>query len=146
MPQLNNGDFMNNFDQSSIGLNIELNAIYCTESARINFSENFKRDEYLGDHFHFVDYGNHNEINLLDIDNYKFTKKEFISMIFHFENEDYVRSNYNGSFSKASKGDIVNYWDQYLSSDFNAVDLIEYYIQHLNPRFEVLTGIVRAMF
>lgn len=130
---------MNNFDQSSSGLNIEVIAHLDTDLSRVEFEENFERDERLEDHFQFVGYGNHNSIDLLDVENYKFTKKEFISMMFHFEEEDYIRSNYNGSFSKASKDDIVNYWDQYLSSDFNAVDIIEYYIDHLNPRFEVLT-------
>ena len=47
--------------------------------------------------------------------------------MFNFENEGYIRDNYNGSFSKATKADLLDYWDNYLSTDFNASDLIEYY-------------------
>lgn len=143
MPQFKNyGENMNNFDQSSSGLNIELNTMYCIESARINFDENFKRDEYLEDHFHFVDYGNHNVIDLLDIENYKFTKKDIIDGLCSDSqcSLDYLKQVFledqGFSFSRATKSDLIEYVE---STVYNTNNLVEFYIEHLNPRFEVLT-------
>lgn len=132
---------MNNFDQSSTGINIEFSLFHDTYLSQERFQENFERDDHLQDHFHFISYGENGVIDLLSLDNYKFTKADFIKMMFHFENEEYIRDNYNGSFSKATKADIIDYWDNYLSTDFNASDLIEYYQENFKPSYEVLTVI-----
>ena len=69
---------MNNFDQSSMGVNLELNIFYDNDLSRIYFEDNFKRDQYVNDYWHFIDHGNFEEIDLLDLSNYDFTKKDLI--------------------------------------------------------------------
>lgn len=129
---------MNNFNQSSTGINLELSCFKDIMQSQDLFSENFKRDYYLNDYFHFVSYGEFETIDLLDLENYNFTKSNLIDCIFSFENEEWVRDNYNGSFSKATKADLIEYWDNYISGSFSSNDLIEYYIENFKPKFEIV--------
>lgn len=92
---------LNNFDQSSTGLNIELSAYYDCDLARIYFDECFERD---GDDLIYADHGNLPKNWQKSVYFYGTTKniikqfacyhgdvKEFIEWLKYMTNDDYLK-------------------------------------------------------
>lgn len=136
------GVIMNNFDQSSTGVNLELHCFYDCDLSRIYFDDNFQKDGYLTDHFQFIDYGNHKVVDLLDLDNYKYTKQMIIEGLLSYFNcsiehlGTHFLNDHGFYLSKATKTDLIEYVE---TSLYHSSDIIKFYIDNFDPLFEVIT-------
>lgn len=132
---------MNNFDQSSSGVNLELVCFRDNDIAHIEFSENFQRLDHIADRFGgnsvfaYLDWGNIAEIDPSSLDAYNYTKADLLSI---FDSDKAMKEEcayYNDKpFSKCTKAELVDYLESELPSD----ESYELYSKHLSPKFEVV--------
>jgi len=116
---------MNNFDQSSSGINLDLTVFFDTNYSQTLFDDNMQRDNYNSELWHYTNYDQHSVTDLLSIDSYaNVTKKALIDLI-----ED--KSNLNlitGLFEFDAMQDCADYHNTY-KSRLTKVQLWEYYTE-----------------
>lgn len=132
---------MNNFDQSSSGVNLELTCHFSCDLSQIYFYECFMKADHIktrygsNDVYHYIDYGNIGTIDPSSLDAYSYTKADLLSI---FNGDEAMKEEcayYNDKpFSKCTKKDLVDYLESELPSD----ESYELYSKHLSPRFEVV--------
>lgn len=133
---------VNNFDQASNGLNLELTFERDEDLARMDFEDNFVRLD--SGEFVFTQYGNFDQsyFDLTDFENYNFkkaTKKQISDLLLTIENRDYLNTlndNYK-SFSRLSKDELIELLEYILEENHCKGDRIDF----LQENFEPLYGI-----
>ena len=135
---------MNNFDQSSSGVNLELDIYYDTLLSQDLFYECFikadKSDQYGGDSvWIYVDHGNIGKIDLTDPSSYEFTKKDLLTALlekWHKDDLDQTSKNYfDKPLSKLTKNELfllVYEMEEII------VDTVDFYCEHLQTKFETV--------
>ena len=141
---------MNNYNCSSTGLNIEFTCERDLDVSQMYFSDNFisiyqKGGSLINSHYSnvdcylFVDNANFdNDFDINDLDNYTFTKNNLINLMLSVENIDYIqemtRDLFDKSFSKMTKLELIELYNNEFNARFSSSDLINY----LKPIFEVI--------
>lgn len=134
---------MNNYDQSSSGVNLALTCFYDTDLSYLDFKENFEADEWIKNPYgkdpiwHYIDWGNIAPLDLTDSASYDFTKGDLLALYDSITDYNIKRdcSEYNGKpFSKCTKAEL---WD-YLQDSIDRGSLFPLLVEYLNPRFELV--------
>lgn len=142
---------MNNYDQSSTDVNLNLSCFYDLDLSRHYFNECFNKDDHAltqygsNDVYHYIDYGNIEVMDLASIDSYKATKKDILAIYDNLEVFNFLGGVYNlkdgaseyleKPFSKLTKSDLVEYLEYLLPVD----GLIKAYQEYLTPCYEIVS-------
>ena len=114
---------------------------YDHDLSSIYFDENFCKVEHMEDHYQFINYGNEKPINLLDTENYRFTKKDIIDGLLSYNScslewlKDDIKDTLHMYYSKCTKNDLMDYMTTTLYSNS---EIIQFMIDYLKPTFEVM--------
>lgn len=141
---------MNNFDQSSSGINLELSCYYDSDLSIRWFEESLSNLYYDGGSFLNTDYRNvncwlyHNgttatDFDLTDLDNYQFTKKDLFKLVNAWDYEeakDLAQSWYDKSLSKLTKAEL----SELLTDNVYEHDKIDFYTEYLQLKAFVVSS------
>ena len=144
---------MNNYDQSSEGVSLELSCFYDTDLAHLDFESSFEKiGEYslLNSRFgnvpllSYTESGCYAEVAPHDPQFYDYKKADLVDMLESAEAVSFISSSklcdlateYHGkSYKRLTIAEIFEYLDYEFS---NASDLAYLYYTHLTPKFSVL--------
>lgn len=136
---------MNNYDQSSVGVNLELNVLWDNDLSRIFFDESFHVLQYSGMRQHSILVFNwfgdtdQSDFDFNDIGNYTFTKSNLINLLkSQFDDEELnslANQEENKSFSRLDKQSL-----QYLVEYYVEDDVSELFQEYLTPNYQILTS------
>lgn len=128
---------MNNFDQSSSGINLELSCFFDADLARYDFDDSFIKLQ--NDIWLFVNHGNvSKDFSLSDFNNYQVTKAELQKAIKDQYN-DYMclleESQYymEKTFTSLNKDELQELIGNILYSEFEIIDFLQKYF---TPKFD----------
>ncbi len=127
---------MNNFDQSSTGLNIELSIFRDTDQSRHDFEECFNIIQSESYRRHtiavYTDFGNIDpDFDFEDPANYDFTKKELVAAMKKASIWDQETARYKGyDLYKATKQELI----EFAKEEYNYSDFAEF-LENFTPNF-----------
>lgn len=127
---------MNNFDQSSSGLNLELSVFWDLDQARWLFDENFQRIE-KSDMLEYIEYGNINQsFDLGSWDNFTFTKKDIIEALKKDSQAEFLNDESKRLFDKPlqrlTKSELTEFCDNWL---YYKADIYTFQSENLKPNY-----------
>jgi phage pi2 protein 07 len=135
---------MNNFDQSSSGINLELNCFWDTDLSRIYFDESFYIIQYSTYSQNSILVYNWNgeikaeDFDLNHIENYSYTKADLIEWLkesfYNYELNSISNDYFNKSFSKLTKSELLEIVEN------NIYDCQEEYTERFTPNYQTLVS------
>ena len=144
---------MNNYDQSSSGVNLSLSCYYDLDLARIYFDEDLTllsnndfsllNDRYRGVNIYQLNLGEEtDQIDLVDFKNWNITKKSLLSAIKDYydclkEVSEDCKRHLGVPLSKCNKSDLIDFLEIDL---YNRSEIIEFLVKYFSFKFEVVSS------